>query len=719
MFDKVRRLPNMSKMITLNEAATYLCVSKSTLRNWDREGKLVAKRHPINNYRLYDLDEISDLKRNMADGTSEVQEKTYYGLEIDDSKKMRKIISRLHGILRDEEGNSNIIERFDELTKLVFLKLYYEKETENIFKKVVGEKDKVFCNRIRNAYLSVATELAPFFPNEFSELKSCDNAIIKCAEILCDNNFANTDIDVKGLLYEEVIKGTFDKNDNQQFFTPSEITGFMVDMMMPFIKGNICDPACGTGGFLIEALKSGCNIDKVYGFEIDKRLQWITSINLLLHGDSNCEIRSSVEGGTLGWLGDEYNGNMDVILTNPPFGSDVTDTEVLNKYVLGRDKTSRRRGVLFVEKCCELLKNDGYLGIVIDEGVLNASSNSDVRELITKKFDILAVISLPESAFQPYASVNTSILLLKKKGDINCFQKTFFAKADRIGRKSNGDEDYIYDAEGHKLLNSDLPDITDKWYKFNEGEEITNSEGLYIANVFKCMNEEQSNRLDFQFHHFARGKYKKMLDLPTNKCVSLAELCDERNESMVPSTSADDAFIQYTGLANISSYNGKVEQVLTPADSIKSAVKRYELGDIVFARMRPNLRKVALMSFINGGYVSPECSVFTVKKDKQGHDLIDREYLAVVLRSDIVFSQLLYKVTGVGRPRLSPVDLRKVKIPILDESQQKNFVSLYKGNMQIANQLEEQANQMLTKAKDIETSLPTKLIEEVMEYEVG
>ena len=231
----------MAKVITLNEAATYLCVSKSTLRNWDREGKLVAKRHPINNYRLYDLDEINALKREMADDTNEAQEKISYALEVDDSKKIKKIISRLHGILRDEEGNSNIIERFDELTKLVFLKLYYEKETENIFKKTADETDKAFCNRIRNAYANVATELENLFPNEFSGLKSCDNVIIKCAEILCDNNFANTDIDIKGLLYEEVIKGTFDKNDNQQFFTPSEITSFMVDMMMPFIKGNICD----------------------------------------------------------------------------------------------------------------------------------------------------------------------------------------------------------------------------------------------------------------------------------------------------------------------------------------------------------------------------------------------------------------------------------------------------------------------------------------------
>lgn len=709
----------MSKMITLNEAATYLCVSKSTLRNWDREGKLVAKRHPINNYRLYDLDEIDALKKSMIESTDETQENNLCYIEVDDSKKMKKIISRLHGVLRNEEGNSNIIERFDELTKIIFLKLYYEKETENIFKKVDEESNKEFCNRIRKAYADVATELSEFFPSEFSKLKSCDNAIIKCADILCDNNFANTDIDVKGLLYEEVIKGTFDKNDNQQFFTPSEITGFMVDMMMPFIKGKICDPACGTGGFLIETLKSGCEIDKIYGLEIDKRLQWITGINLLLHGDSNCEIKSASEGGTLGKLGDGYNGTMDAILTNPPFGSDVTDEEVLSKYILGRDKSSRRRGVLFVEKCYELLKKDGYLGIVIDEGVLNASSNSDVRELIIEKFDILAVICLPESAFQPYASVNTSILLLKKKGDINPIHKTFFAKADKIGRKSNGDEDYIYDSKGHKLINSDLLGITDKWYRFNEGEQIVNSDNLYIADIFECMKEEQSNRLDFQFHHFARGKYKKLLDLQTTKCLSLAELCEERNESMVPSTNSDDSFIQYTGLANISSYNGKVEQVLTPAESIKSAVKRYELGDIVFARMRPNLRKVALMSFENGGYVSPECSVFTVKKDKFGNDLIDKEYLAVVLRSDIVFSQLLYKVTGVGRPRLSPVDLRKVKIPILDENQQRNFVSLYKGNMQMASQLEEQANQMLARAKNIETSIPTKLIEEVMNYAVG
>ena len=90
MFDKVRRLSNMAKVITLNEAATYLCVSKSTLRNWDREGKLVAKRHPINNYRLYDLDEINALKREMADDTNEAQEKISYALEVDDSKKIKK-----------------------------------------------------------------------------------------------------------------------------------------------------------------------------------------------------------------------------------------------------------------------------------------------------------------------------------------------------------------------------------------------------------------------------------------------------------------------------------------------------------------------------------------------------------------------------------------------------------------------------------------------------
>ena len=89
------------------------------------------------------------------------------------------------------------------------------------------------------------------------------------------------------------------------------------------------------------------------------------------------------------------------------------------------------------------------------------------------------------------------------------------------------------------------------------------------------------------------------------------------------------------------------------------------------------------------------------------------------MRSDIVFSQLLYKVSGVGRPRLSSGDLRKVRIPILDEEKQKSLVALYKGNMQMANQMEEQANQMLAKVKEIETSIPTKLMEEVMGYGVG
>ena len=82
---------------------------------------------------------------------------------------------------------------------------------------------------------------------------------------------------------------------------------------------------------------------------------------------------------------------------------------------LGRGRQSRRRGILFIERCWELLRPGGLLAIIIDEGVLNLSHADDVRSYVLQHFDIGAVVSLPESAFQPYASVNASILLMRKR----------------------------------------------------------------------------------------------------------------------------------------------------------------------------------------------------------------------------------------------------------------------------------------------------------------
>lgn len=690
----------MTTLVSLAEAASYLGVSKATLRNWDKEGKLKAHRHPVNHYRAYELDDLRELKVQsslIADPVST----DYIGTEpaVLNARSLKRVVARLHAILRDSDGDSSIIQRFDELTKLLYLKLVGDKEgVASVFEKSHEESEKTYANRLRALYKKEARRHPEIIPAQFASLKCSDNAIYGCGIHLSSISFAGTTFDLKGVAYEEMIRGTFDKGDNQQFFTPHQVVAFMVAFMKPFLRGKVGDPACGTGGFLAEVTRTNSKYQKLVGMEIDERLRWVAGINLLLHGASDFTVEYLQHGGTLGVNAKPFFGTLDAIVTNPPFGSDFNDKE-LQSFKLGEGRSSRRRGILFIERCWELLKDKGHLAIIIDEGVLNLPSAEDVRNFISTHFQILGIVSLPETAFMPYANVNASILYLRKTLKRTPSVSVFFAKAESIGRKSNGDDDLSYDMNGKATPNSDLPRILELWEQKVAGKISQANELAFVANVTDNLRNDPSLRLDFRYHHPSRGISRALLEDSKYPLSTLMDLCSERNDSMIPSSDTQDQIILYTGLANIESGTGVAHQTLTPAASLKSAVKRYEPMDIVFARMRPNLRKVALMTFQEGGFVSPECIVLTVRLSSDGNPVIDPGVLAAALRSDLVFGQILHLIAGIGRPRLNTSDLRKIKIPVPPVAIQKEIRNLFEGRLASVVGLQEKANALLQESQ--------------------
>lgn len=712
----------MSELVTLAEAASYLGVSKATLRNWDKEGKLKAHRHPLNRYRAYDLKDLRPLRSQPTlfdelEGCDELVTPTAKPstVQVDDLRSVKRVVTRLHTILRNTDGDSSIVQRFDELTKLLFLKLIADRDGEALFDTRPGEDFSAYAARIRAAYAAKAKQYPQLISPKFSQLTCSDIAISQCGASLIAVSFASTNFDVKGVAYEEVIRGTFDKSDHQQFFTPHQVVGFMVAMMQPFLKGFVVDPACGTAGFLAEVVRAKVPTEKLMGLEIDERLAWVSGINLLLHGAKDFETRCLTEGGTLGTQAQPLFGKVDAILTNPPFGSDFTDTASLETYVLGKGKSSRRRGILFIERCWSLLKKGGVLSIVIDEGVLNLPTAADVREFIFAHFDILAVVSLPESAFMPYANVNASILFLRKSSSPNRSQRVFFGRADSIGRKPNGDEDILYDDTGNSRLNSDLPEILQRWGAVLAQRDMGADERAFVANVSKNLLGDDSLRLDFRYHHPSRNRSRELLGHSKHPLYTLADLCEDRNEALIPSSEMADQVILYTGLANIEAGNGIAHQVPTPAASLKSAVKRYESNDIVFARMRPNLRKVALMAFAEGGYVSPECSVLAVRRDAAGRPLVEPEVLAAILRSDLVFGQIMHLIVGIGRPRLNKSDLHLVRIPVPPYPIQQEGKADFEGRLASAHQLRTKAQALLEESRALEV----RAVDEIASRMIG
>lgn len=745
-------------LITVKDAASMLGVTTATLRNWDKSGKLKAIRHPINNYRMYRLSDIVPLLKNANPTTNSLNRTSSFrneaanftSLSLVDKKEFRTIVRQMSKAFRDSEGGG-IVERFEETSKLLFCKMFDENEVKlgnkTKFELCVNPDDSIESvhNRVNQIFQRVLENYPDIFVNGRKQLSNDKKAIFEICKILQPYKILDVSDDLKGLIYEEMIRNTFEKNENQQFFTPRIIIDFIIQLVNPTENDVICDPACGSGGFLIgtmQWIKDCClneNSDKlieeycrnkILGVEIDSRMVWVSTMNILMHGGVNGVIKYLSEGGSLA-INDKSskvlkNNSVDIIITNPPFGSDFSDESSLNKYVIGENKKSRRRGALFVERSLQLLKPGGKLAIILDDGVLNGSTNEDIRKLIFEKSIVEAVISLPEVTFLPYSSAKTSILFLRKKSkkEDNSSQKDIFiANIENIGRRPNGDPLYSNERDENgklKLLN-DLPQVVEAWKKYLSDKSYPISDEF--PSCFICSPDEFydndgklfENRLDAQFHHPAKKVAKETLQKSIYPTPTVAELSIERNTSVLPKIEFSDEVCRFVGLANITPNNGEYFFSEMVGDRIKSSVKYFKGGDILFSKLRPELRKCVFIDDSElDGYTSAENIVIRAldkaKNDPEFLDVlakrnvlfdIDSEYLAFMLRSDVVFGQLVYQITGVGRPRISKSAFFNLKIPLPPIREQKEIVKMFKEAFITSSNLNKQSQMMLLEADKI------------------
>ncbi len=667
--------------LTVGEVAELLGVTTTTLRNWDKSGKLKPERNPENKYRLYAIDEVKNVLRE--NGVMYLPFKEV-GKKVNKSelgiKEIRSLIRRMSAAFRNSSGGS-LMERFEEITKLLFVKLFDESNH--------SAKDSVFNNPDLRNYFSL-NQLYQKAINQFDQLLlngkgtlgEDKQAIEAIAQILADVNLSKANTDLKGIAYEELVKNTFEKSENQQFFTPRTIVEFMIQLIPKSSKTiSVCDPACGSGGFLIEALKSGIDSASLYGMEVDKRMAWVAQMNLQIHGGTHAKVAYLNGDGALGFDAElmekiPENG-FDIIITNPPFGSDFSNPISLNKFALGKGRSNRRRGVLFVERCIHWLKKDtGYLAIILDDSILNGSANEDVRRHILNTCYVEAVICLPESSFKPYASVETSILLLRKKGNISEQQNSgvFFAKANKVGRKSNGDPLFKRDLNGKLILDNDLENILNAWKAFKSAGNLT---PLSLENCFICSanqfnkNRKTANRIDYLFHHPSRYEAEQLLSNSNYPIRRLKDIIVKRNDSLVPNVVDPLNSWRYVGLANIEANSGQYDVINVFGNQVKSAVRRFKFNDVVFSKLRPELRKIFVSKEEEDAYVSSECFVFQVIDNEK----VKEDYLAFILRSDIVYGQIVYQISGTGRPRISSKALLNLFIPIPPIEVQNEIVS--------------------------------------------
>lgn len=277
------------------------------------------------------------------------------------------------------------------------------------FLRQIGGDDSTYSHHMRDARFTIPTPAL----------------LSKVVDMLDDLPMEGRD--TKGDVYEYMLSKIASAGQNGQFRTPRHIIQLMVAMVAPVPKDEVCDPACGTAGFLIaagehmrrtypdvehdQAAREHFHNSMFHGFDFDSTMLRIGSMNMLLHGVEAPDIRyrDSLSEGA----GDE-EGLYSLILANPPFAGSL-DYESTAQNLLRTVKTKKTE-LLFLALFLRLLKPGGRAAVIVPEGVLFGSSKAhrELRRILIEDEKLDAVVKLPSGVFRPYAGVSTAILLFTK-----------------------------------------------------------------------------------------------------------------------------------------------------------------------------------------------------------------------------------------------------------------------------------------------------------------
>ena len=554
---------------------------------------------------------------------------------VDDDKKIKAMLLQTKAFTRDEFSRllfkcHNIIRNndklspeaaFDEISKILFIKIRYERTNSGtqIFSKEEFLKQKKMYDAVKSKespdyYQFLFNKTKEDFAKDhlFDEnetIKIRENSFEQIVKELQVYNLSTTSDDVKGIAFEQFLGRTF-RGELGQFFTPRTIVDFMVSVLDPQEGEYVCDPCCGSGGFLIRAFEyvrehienevevrkedvkkslftddysklpkkeqekidqkvidafskmnyeldinnpmgrlRSLSFDCIYGTDANPRMARTAKMNMIGHGGVHHH------DGLLNVNG-IWEGRFDVILTNPPFGARIdkelkiteadrfTDIEKIKAYEkrYGKEnydnalkqvndhidqpildlfqigKFSGLTEVLFIERCLNLLKPGGRMGIVLPEGVLNNTNLQKVRDFVESKAKILLIVSIPQDVFMAAgATVKPSLLFFKK------FTENEAEEYNRIYIQASHEVEAKYD------------------------EEMTDIDAKLAKRGKEALSKDEKKSL--------RARKKELVALIENEIKALVK---ERFDYVIPIAEVQKAGISTTG--------AKIENELEPLE---------------------------------------------------------------------------------------------------------------------------------------------------------
>lgn len=593
---------------------------------------------------------------------------------------------------------------FHEIVKLLTMKLYDEQNTtdgilqfgitSSEYRSILAHKPGNFEVRINKLFNTVRNKYQSLFSDDSLKLKP-----LTLAYIVGRLQFVNlTQIpgDIKGEAFQKFVY-RHQRGDRGEFFTPYPIVRLAVEMMAPKPNEMVIDPACGSGGFLIQTISHVCrnnpNIDRrgyiqkrIYGIEFNPDVALSAMIRLAFEGGTGTEIicaNALVEN-------EEFNNAFDVVLTNPPFGSKgkIEEQKILKFYQLARKCNKSHKGdwevtrnvlsgqspeILFIEKCLKLLRPGGRMAIVLPDGLLQNITNSHIRFWIRSQAKVLGVVSIPQEAFVPYGTgIKTSLLFLQKMPSDS--EKVFMAQIQKIGydvkgqpiHKKTNDGKMVRGKSGLPIVDTDIDEIISEYNRFKNGEYEINKESIHTVPE-KSLN----TRLDVQHYKLEDRKLLEMLQASEAKLLGeLADILKETDDFRL----ASNGEIRYIAISDVDARTMQVVsyQIIKPHEAPSRATYRVRTGDIITAVSGASTgtkrHATALITEDEDGAI---CSNgFAVLRNIHG---IEPLFLLSYMRTEYFLRQVRRLMTGHAIPAISIEDLSKVLVLVPPKEVQKQI----------------------------------------------
>ena len=313
--------------------------------------------------------------------------------------------------------------------------------------------------------------------------------------------------DIRGDVYEYLLAKIAAAGTNGQFRTPRHIIRMMVELLAPKPTDTICDPACGTSGFLVGAAqylketqkdeifldkknKDHFNNDMFHGYDMDRTMLRIGAMNMMTHGieNPNIEYRDS--------LSDQNTdtNKFSIILANPPFKGSL-DYDIVSADILKIVKTKKTE-LLFLALFLRMLKTGGRCACIVPDGVLFGSSNAHkaIRKEIIEKNRLEAIISMPSGVFKPYAGVSTAVMI---------FTKTNHGGTDNVWFYDMQAEGFSLDDKRTPIAANDIPDIIARFKNLAEEKNRQRKDKSFLVSKEEII----ANDYDLSINKYKKVEY--------------------------------------------------------------------------------------------------------------------------------------------------------------------------------------------------------------------